>query len=74
MIYSGGVGKGFGGLIRYCHEKDQAEQIDRSFIGDSPKEMSQEVGLVRELRPNLNNAVYHASLSAPDSDKLTNDQ
>jgi len=42
--------------------------------GETPKELSAEFKLSRELRPNLNRVVYHSSLSLPPGENLNDQQ
>lgn len=67
-------GKGFRGLLNYLEGKEQAQLIGGNMSGRNARELSAEFGLSRALNPNAKRHVYHASLSLPPHERLTNQQ
>ncbi|WP_136468881.1 relaxase/mobilization nuclease domain-containing protein [Flagellimonas onchidii] len=67
------IGRDFYGVLAY-NEKKVSEQagyvIDSNIDHSSTVEMTTEFNLIRQLRPNLGNAVFHVSLNLPYSDSL----
>ena len=61
-------GKHFYGLLAYNEKKvenDQGHVLDASITHDTVVNMTKEFNMVRQLRPRLEKAVYHVSLSLP---------
>ena len=48
--------------------------LDTNMAGENPRELAQEFGAIRELRPGLGKAVFHASLSAAPGEQLSDEQ
>ncbi len=67
-------GKGFRGLLNYLEGKEQAQLIGGNMSGRNASELSAEFGLSRALNPHAQRKVYHASLSLPKNERLSNQQ
>ena len=67
-------GKGFRGVLEYCLRQEKGFLLETNMAGGTPRELAQEFGEIRKLRPNLNNAVSHVSISLPPGEHLTDDQ
>ncbi|NER27630.1 MAG: relaxase/mobilization nuclease domain-containing protein [Symploca sp. SIO1C4] len=67
-------GRGFRGLLNYLTSKEGAELIGGNMVGTTPRELAAEFRFSRRLNPNLSRAVYHASLSLPKQEWLSQDQ
>lgn len=64
-------GGGFGGAVRYVSDtKKGAEHIGGTMMGITSKELIQEFGVVRKLRPEIEKPVWHCSLSLPKGERL----
>ncbi len=74
MIAKGRVGGGFRGAVEYDLQAGKSELLETNLAGATPRAMAQEFGEVRQLRPNLGQAVFHASVSAALGEHLTNAQ
>ncbi len=83
MIASQKIGKSFMGAFNYNYKKlhhpdlnQRAELLDLNFTVLDPKQVKQEVDLLRSLHPNLNRYVYHTSLnfSVEEADQLDNEK
>ena len=74
MIAKGRVGGGFRGALEYDLQEGKSELLETNLAGETPRAMAQEFGEVRQLRPNLGKAVFHASVSAALGEHLTNAQ
>ena len=74
MIAKAVKGRGFRGAIAYDLGKDAGRILDTNMAGESVPELSAEFGAIRRLRPNLERAVLHVSLSAAPGEKLTDVQ
>ena len=74
MIAKAVKGRGFRGAIAYDLGKDAGRILDTNMAGESVPELSAEFGAIRKLRPNLERAVLHVSLSAAPGEKLTDAQ
>jgi hypothetical protein len=64
-------GRGFRGVLNYALGKDGAEIIGGTMYGDTPRALAAEFRSFRELRPDVGRAVFHASLSAPHGEHLS---
>ena len=67
-------GKHFYGLLAYNEKKvenDQGHVLDASITHDTVVNMTKEFNMVRQLRPRLEKAVYHVSLSLPPGENLS---
>ena len=71
MIAKQVKGSGFRGTISYVLSKERAELINSNMLGENIDDLSREFGQARKLRPNLKKCVYHASLSLPESETLS---
>ncbi|PJD00237.1 hypothetical protein GQ37_000980 [Janthinobacterium sp. BJB1] len=74
MIAKAIKGRGFRGVLAYDLGKQQARVIDTNMTGRTPRELAQEFGAVRKLRPGLGKAVLHVSLSAAPGEQLSDAQ
>lgn len=74
MIAKAVKGRGFRGALAYDLGKDEGRILDTNMAGEGVSELSSEFGAVRKLRPNLERAVLHVSLSAAPGEKLTDHQ
>ena len=67
------IGKDFYGVLAY-NEKKVSEGvgyvIDSNIEHSTPVNMTNEFNMIRQLRPNLGNAVFHVSLNLPYQDQL----
>lgn len=67
-------GKGFRGALEYDLREQKGRLLDTNMASDTPRELAREFGEIRALRPNLNTAVCHISLSIAPDERLTDDQ
>jgi hypothetical protein len=74
-------GSGFRGALGYLMEgpkkapREQSHLIATNMAGRTPRQLSQEFGVLRRLRPTLGKAVCHASISlAPEDRSLTDEE
>ena len=68
-------GRGFRGLAAYLLRRGRGRIVAGVMAGRTPRELSQEFGVLRRLNPKLNKAVAHLMLSpAPDDPPLTDEQ
>lgn len=74
MIAKAVKGKGFRGALDYDLNQEKGQILDTNMAGQNARELAKEFGEIRKLRPNLNKAVLHVSISAAIGDQLTNDQ
>ena len=74
-------GGGFRGLLNYVfdtgaratHTKG-AERVGGSMSGSTPRELSSEFAVVRQLRPDISRPVWHCSLSLPPGERLSTEK
>lgn len=64
-------GRSFSGLLNYLLSKEGAMIVGGNMIGQSAKELTKEFSASRKLKPSLNRVVYHASLSLPPGESLS---
>lgn len=74
MISNLKVGCGFGGALRYALAEDKGYLLDTNMAGQTAQELAAEFSALRELRPNLQRVVFHASLSLAPDETLTDAQ
>lgn len=74
MIAKAVKGKGFRGALEYDLKKGHGQLIFTNMAGQNPRQLAAEFGEIRKLKPNLNKAVLHVSLSAAIGEQLTNEQ
>ncbi|HBN6386359.1 TPA: relaxase/mobilization nuclease domain-containing protein, partial [Escherichia coli] len=72
-------GKSFAGVVRYAlqpgaHHKSDPVVIGGNMLGDSAFELIAEFDGTKQLRPDVQKAVWHNSLRLPDGESLSNDQ
>lgn len=64
-------GNGFRGIINYClgpgkkDKPDRAQIVAGNMAGRDSRELAREFGIVRRLRPDIKNPVWHCSLALP---------
>jgi len=73
MIAKQKKGKSFRGVLNYLHEKEESRLIAGNMGGKTPRILSAEFAVSRQLNPRLEKAVYHSSLSLPKTDNLDDD-
>ena len=73
MIAKQVKGKSFRGVLDYLHEKEGSRLIAGNMGGKSPRILSAEFAVSRQLNPRLEKAVYHSSLSLPKTEHLDDD-
>ena len=74
MIGKQTKGRGFRGTLNYVLGKEGAEIIGGNMLGQDARELASEFAVSRELKPNLSRVVYHASLSLPPGENLSDDR
>jgi hypothetical protein len=74
MIAKAVKGKGFRGALEYDLTKEKGQLLDSNMAGKNPRQLAEEFGQIRKLKPNLGKAVLHVSLSAALGERLTDDQ
>jgi len=81
MIAKINSGSGFRGALDYVARSDKAQDVQSksrligtNMSGTSMRELAKEFGEVRQLKPRVNKAVHHVSLSAAAGEMLTNEQ
>ncbi len=74
MIAKQVKGRGFRGALNYLLKKPEAELIGGNMLGETPRELAAEFSESRKLRPNLEKAVYHASLSLAPDEKFSDEK
>ncbi len=67
-------GRGFSGALNYLLDKEKAEQIGGNMIGVTPQELATEFSITEELNDKVERPVYHASLSLPPGQRLSDEQ
>lgn len=72
-------GKSFAGVVRYvlqsgAHHKSDPIVIGGNMLGDSAFELIAEFDGTKQLRPDVQKAVWHNSLRLPDTESISNDQ
>lgn len=72
-------GKSFAGVVQYAlkpraHHKCDPVVIGSNMLGDSALELIAEFDSSKQLRPDVQKAVWHNSLRLPDGESLTNEQ
>ena len=74
MIAKAVKGRGFRGALAYDLGKEHGQVVDTNMAGTGVEQLSAEFGAIRKMRPNLERAVLHVSLSAALGEKLTDEQ
>jgi hypothetical protein len=74
MIAKAIKGMGFRGALEYDLNKERGRVIDTNMSGSTPRALAHEFGEIRKLRPGLNKAVLHVSLSAAPGEHLSDAQ
>jgi hypothetical protein len=66
-------GRGFRGCLKYLLGQKDSQIIGGNMIGQDPDSLTREFNLSRRLNANVKRVVYHACLSTPLDEKLTDD-
>ena len=74
MIAKAVKGRGFRGALAYDLGKEEGQILDTNMAGEGIRQLAAEFGAIRKMRPNLERAVLHVSLSAALGEKLTDEQ
>jgi hypothetical protein len=74
MIAKQVKGKSFRGCLNYLQGKQDSQIIGGNMAGKTARQLASEFKLSRSLNPNVERVVYHASLSVPASEKLSDEQ
>ena len=74
MIAKAVKGRGFRGALAYDLGKEEGQILDTNMAGQGIRQLAAEFGAIRKMRPNLERAVLHVSLSAALGEKLTDEQ
>lgn len=74
MIGKQKKGRGFRGLLDYLESSPGSRLIGGNMSGRNARELAREFKLSRQLNPDVERAVYHVSLSAAKSDRLSDEQ
>lgn len=72
-------GKSFAGVVQYAlkpgsHHKSNPIVIGGNMLGGSALELISEFNGTKQLRPDVQKAVWHNSLRLPEGETLSNDQ
>ena len=70
MIGKQTKGKSFRGVLNYLHDHEASRIIGGNMAGATPRVLSAEFAVARQLNPQLSKAVYHSSLSLPKEEHL----
>lgn len=74
MISKINKGPSFGGTLSYVMEKDGAQVLHSNCAADSPADQAKEMHAIADLNSRCTKPVFHASLSAPHGEHLSDDQ
>jgi len=67
-------GCGFRGVLNYVESKSGAQRLGGNMFGENARELSAEFRLSRQLKPDVERAVYHVSLSLKPGEYLSDEQ
>lgn len=70
-------GTSFRGVLNYMEGKVNegvGKLIDSNMMNDNARNLANEFGIIRSLKPNIKKAVYHCSLAIGKDEKLTDEQ
>jgi hypothetical protein len=67
-------GKGFRGVLEYCSDHDGGSVIGGNMSGTTPRELSSEFKISRQMRPDIDKPVWHNSLRLPAGEHLSDQQ
>ncbi|MBN3989255.1 MAG: relaxase/mobilization nuclease domain-containing protein, partial [Nostoc sp. NMS2] len=70
MIGNQTKGRGFRGLLNYLESQKDAKLIGGNMGGNNARALAREFKISRQLNPEADRVVYHASLSLPDNERL----
>jgi Relaxase/Mobilisation nuclease domain len=70
MIGNQTKGRGFRGLLDYLQSQEDAKLIGGNMGGNNAIALAREFKISRQLNPEADRVVYHASLSLPDNEQL----
>lgn len=65
-------GRGFRGVLEYALQKEKGKLIWTNMASREPRGLAKEFGAIRQLKPRFKNAVFHAALSVPKNEKISN--
>lgn len=65
-------GRGFRGVLEYALQKEKGKLIWTNMASREPRGLAKEFGVIRQLKPRFKNAVFHAALSVPKNEKISN--
>lgn len=67
-------GTSFRGVLNYLHSKEGSRNIGGNMVGKTPEILAQEFQVASQLNPKLKKMVYHASLSLPKTEAISDEQ
>ncbi|AVH74476.1 relaxase/mobilization nuclease domain-containing protein [Nostoc sp. 'Lobaria pulmonaria (5183) cyanobiont'] len=70
MIGNQTKGRGFRGLLNYLESQKDAKLIGGNMGGNNARALAREFKISRQLNPEADRVVYHASLSLPENERL----
>ena len=70
MIGNQTKGRGFRGLLNYLESQKDAKLIGGNMGGNNARALAREFKISRQLNPEADRVVYHASLSLPENEQL----
>jgi uncharacterized protein YeaO (DUF488 family) len=70
MIGNQTKGRGFRGLLNYLESQKDAKLIGGNMGGNNSRALAREFKISRQLNPEADRVVYHASLSLPENERL----
>ncbi|MBD2341432.1 relaxase/mobilization nuclease domain-containing protein [Calothrix sp. FACHB-156] len=70
MIGNQTKGRGFRGLLDYLQSQEDAKLIGGNMGGNNAIALAREFKISRQLNPEADRVVYHASLSLPENERL----
>ncbi len=70
MIGNQTKGRGFRGLLEYLENQKDAKLIGGNMGNNNARALAREFKISRQLNPEADRVVYHASLSLPDNERL----
>lgn len=67
-------GGGFRGALNYAFGKDEGVIVGGNMANNSPRTLAAEFAASRKLRPDVDKAVWHCSLSATEGERLSDEK
>jgi len=80
VIQKAQIGRGFRGVLNYVFKEsaelghDDPRIVGTNMVGETPRALAAEFGLVRVLNPDVSRAVYHCSLRVPEGERVTEER